>query len=68
MLFDSMKLDIFRPQTLLRIVENKEYTMRVFVRQCQNLSAIDNRVVNIRNQLAGDMALSSADPFLMMYI
>lgn len=45
----KMELDIFRPKTLLRMVKNDEYTMRVFVRQCQNLSAVDNRVINIRN-------------------
>ena len=61
-------VDIFRPQTIAKMVEPRDYTMRVFVRSCQNLAAVDNRVINIRNKLAGDVALSSADPFLFMSI
>lgn len=50
------------------MVADYDFTLRVFIRSCQNLSAVDNRVNNWRNILAGDKALSSADPFLMMRI
>lgn len=63
-----MKVDIFRPKTLEKIVEPTMYTLRVFVRSCQNLAAVDNRVNNYRNWIAGDKALSSADPYLTMRI
>jgi len=64
----GIKVDIFRPSTLAFIVANRDYMVRIFIKGCQNLSAVDNRVNDIRNQLAGDKALSSADPFLMMRI
>ena len=67
--FTNFKVDIFRMDTLQKMVTPQEsYSMRVFVRSCQNLSAVDNRVIDFRNQLAGDVALSSADPYLKMQI
>jgi len=64
----GITVDIFRPSTLAFIVANRDYMVRIFIKGCQNLSAADNRVNDIRNKLAGDKALSSADPFLMMRI
>ena len=64
----GLKVDIFRPSILTEMVKPTDYTLRVFVRACQNLSAVDNRVTSLRNQIAGDKALSSADPFLNMRI
>ena len=34
---------------------------------CQNLSAVDN-YVELKDRLAGNMALSSADPYLVIKI
>jgi len=39
--------------------------MRIFIKGCQNLTAVDNKVRDFRNKLAGDVALSSADPYLV---
>lgn len=50
------------------MVSNKEFMLRIFVKGCQNLSAIDNKVNDVRNKIAGDKALSGADPFLVMRI
>ena len=66
--YQSFQVDIFRTDTLEQLSEPKEFSLRVFLRSCQNLSAVDNRVQDIRNQLAGDVALSSADPFIYMKI
>ena len=66
--YRNIRVDIFRVDTLEKIVDPKEFSMRVFVRSCQNLSAVDNKVMHYRNLLAGDRALSSADPYLYMQI
>lgn len=63
-----MKVDIFDNYSLNKMVVETDYTLRIFVRSAQNLSAVDNKVNSLRNQLAGDKALSSADPFLKMRI
>ena len=65
---EGYKLDMFRRETLEKMTDNADYTMRIFVKGAQNLSAVDNKVRMIRNQLAGDKALSSADPYLVMRI
>ena len=69
----GMKLDLFRKDTLDEIVnmqtpdrEQKKFTLRVFVRGCTNLSAVDNRTIGVRNVLAGQRAMSSADPYLVI--
>lgn len=59
---------MFRPETLEKMTEQVDYTMRIFVKSAQNLTAVDNKVRAIRNRLAGDKALSSADPYLIMRI
>jgi hypothetical protein len=64
----GIKVNIFEQRTLDYMVSNREYKLRVFVKGCQNLSAVDNNVNDYRNQLAGDKALSSADPYLVMKI
>ena len=62
-------LDMFREQTLERMIEPTEITLKVFVAACQNLSAADeNKHTDYKNILAGDKALSSSDPFLKMRI
>ena len=66
--YRNIRVDIFRVETLEKLVKPDEFSMRVFVRSCQNLSAVDNRVIDNRNWLAGDVALSSADPYLQMQI
>lgn len=43
------KLDMFRSDTLEKMTENKDYTMRIFVRAAQSLTAVDNKVRAVRN-------------------
>lgn len=46
---EGWKLDMFRPETLEKMTENIDYTLRVFVKAAQNLSAVDNKVRAVRN-------------------
>ena len=43
-------------------VDNIEYKVRVYILTCQNLTATDSSV-DLRLQIAGVVALSSADPY-----
>ena len=61
-------IDIFRAKTLQELVRENNFYLRVYVLTCQNLAAMNSNVRYYMNQLAGDQAMSSADPFLMMRI
>ena len=53
----------------LKILTNPafDYKIRVYILTCQNLSAVDN-YVDLKSRLAGDKALSSADPYPVLMI
>ena len=43
------------------------FKVRVYILTCKNLAAVDN-YVDLKSRLAGDKALSSADPFPVIKI
>lgn len=67
-ILDNFPFDIFRQSSVDKIVAPTDYYLRVYVLACQNLSAMNNSVQTFKNAAAGDMALSSANPFLLMRI
>ena len=64
------KFDPFKEKYLKTITNpSGDFKIRVYILTCQNLCAVDNFVGGgIANRLAGDYALSSADPYPMVKI
>ena len=47
-------VNVFRQQTLNRMILPEDFTLRVFVAACQNLSAVDNKIAGYKYMVAGD--------------
>ena len=63
------KLDLFDQNYLNEMIsQHSDYKVRVYLLTCQNLSAVDNFVKDNKNWLAGNVALSSANPYPIIKI
>ena len=63
------KFDLFDQNYLNKMIsQHSDYKVRVYLLTCQNLSAVDNFVKDNKNWLAGNMALSSANPYPIIKI